>query len=579
MQRPEAMKTQRVCIGIVLLAAFALTFWPVAVMCGPVIAEPAEISLQVGDSKIIECKDVTRTAVGDPMIADVAVLSSNEILVNAKSPGKTVVYTWDQKGRKVYRIVVQPAELDLPKLCQAIEQELNDPRITVRGVGNTIILEGTVSREAESSRAEAIANAVVEMAAFQGVYAGGQSAESRSIAKPEGDSFVIEKVTQEKQSTVTAQVGLRCPKVVNLIQIEKPLDEVSVRTIETANALRQAFTGQDLTVRALPGSVVLVEGKVGTDAELAKIDLIMKGWEKAGTDDKGMSPEGGNVEKVTMVNAVQVDSSVARQVMVRAQVLDIDKTALKQFGVDWGRVVSTPITVEGVGTVATDVSVEDQPFLIGQTGLGPFDLFGGGDIRRFDPIGARVRALQMQNKARVLSEPNLLVLDGREASMLVGGEIPVPVVQSIGTGGAPTVTIEYKEFGIRLKIQPNVTGEDRMQLKVAPEVSTLDFSNAVAISGFRIPALRSRKAETTVNVRDGQSLIIAGLLQNDTAKLVKKIPILGDIPILGELFKDREFVNNETELVIIITPQLVRPGEVPAATAPSAEPPTGGEKK
>jgi pilus assembly protein CpaC len=211
--------------------------------------------------------------------------------------------------------------------------------------------------------------------------------------------------------------------------------------------------------------------------------------------------------------------------------------------------------------ITTDdgVSVLDQPFLIGQTGLGPFDLFGGGEILRFDPIGARIRALEQQNKAKILSEPNLLVLDGREANMLVGGEIPVPVVQSAQVGGTGSVTIEYKEFGVRLRVLPSITGENRLQLKVTPEVSSLDFSNAIVMSGFRIPALRTRRAETTVNVKDGQSLIIGGLIQSETAKLVKKIPLLGDLPIIGELFKDRSFVNNETELVIIITPQIVNP--------------------
>ncbi|MCL6630624.1 MAG: type II and III secretion system protein family protein, partial [Armatimonadetes bacterium] len=190
------------------------------------------------------------------------------------------------------------------------------------------------------------------------------------------------------------------------------------------------------------------------------------------------------------------------------------------------------------------------------------------------PIGARIRALQQQNKARILSEPNLLVLDGREANILVGGEIPVPVVQSAGVGSAASVTVEYKEFGVRLRILPTLTGDDRLQLKVMPEVSTLDFANAVEFSGFRIPALRTRRAETIVNVRDGQSLIIGGLIQNETSKLVKQIPVLGDLPIIGELFKSRSFVNNETELVIIITPQIVKAGVEAANAGQTSQPET-----
>lgn len=547
---PKEMKTtiRRASVGLAaILIGLCLG---TGGFCAPASMPSAEKVLQVGESEIIECEDAVRAAIGDPVIADIAVLSSSEILVNAKSPGRTVLYIWDASGRRLFKILVQPAELDLAELCVRIEWELQDPRISVRAVGNTLILEGVVSREAESSRAEAIAQAVVETAVYQGTYVGAKSQEVKAVSRPEGDSFVIERVTEQKGSSVTAEVGLRCPRIVNLIQIEKSFDEVSVRTLETAAALKQALNNPAITTRSLPGSVVLIEGRVGTEAELAHINQVMKGWEKAGTDEKGVGPSGELAENVTMVNVVEVDSSIARQVMVRAQVIDMDKHALKQFGIDWGRVV-------GAG-------VEDQPFLIGQAGAGPFDLFGGGEILRLDPIGARVRALEQQNKAKVLAEPNLLVLDGREATMLVGGEIPIPVVQSTQAAGGMGVSVEYKEFGVRLKVLPNITGEDRLQLKIMPEVSSLDFANAVVFSGFEIPALRTRRAETTVNLKDGQSLIIGGLLQSETSKLVKKIPLLGDLPIIGELFKSRRFENNETELVIIITPQIINPGAADA---------------
>lgn len=547
-------------LSAVLFAALWLSAQGFA--AAPLLTEKV---LQVGESEIIECKDVTRTAVGDPVVADVAALSSREILVNAKSPGKTVLFIWDDTGRRIYKVRVEPAILNMGKLCDDIKQQLDDPRISVRAVGNTVLLEGTVQRESEASRAEAIARAVVEMVVYQGSIVGSRSTEVKSTARPAGESFVIERVAEEKDASVSAEMGLRCPKVVNLIQIEKPMDEVSVRTIETASALRQALNNPAITTRALPGSVVLVEGKVGTDAELARIDQVIKGWAKEGKDDKGMSPTGGTTETVTMVNLVQVDTSVARQIMVRAQVVDINKGALKDFGVDWGRVTTD---------TSGNVTVGDQPWLIGQVPPGPFEIFGGSRILRFDPIGARIRALQQQNKARILSEPNLLVLDGREANILVGGEIPVPVVQSAGVGSAASVTVEYKEFGVRLRILPTLTGDDRLQLKVMPEVSTLDFANAVEFSGFRIPALRTRRAETIVNVRDGQSLIIGGLIQNETSKLVKQIPVLGDLPIIGELFKSRSFVNNETELVIIITPQIVKAGVEAANAGQTSQPET-----
>lgn len=525
--------------------------------------------LHVGDSEILSCKDITRVAVADPLVADVNALSSNEILLNAMAPGKTVVHVWDATGRHTYNIEVQPMEIDLARLADDVRVELNDPRITVTGVGNTLILEGVVSTEAEAGRAEAVAKAVVEKAVFSGPATDAKAQEVKTVSRPEGDSFVVERNVSQNDVAVEAKMGLRCPKVVNLIKVERRFNEVSVRTLETAEAIRQALMTPAIAVRALPGSVVMVEGKVGTKAELARIDGTLKGWVKEGTDDKGsMDARNTLSEKVTIVNDVHVDTSLARQIMVHAQVVDINKNALKDFGIDWGRVVYTQSDVPGM----VDVHIEDQPWLIGQTGFGPFDLFGGGAIERFDPIGARIRALEQQRKAKVLSEPNLLVVDGEEASMLVGGEIPIPVVQSAQVGGFASVSVVFKEFGVRLKICPAVTGDDKLQLKVMPEVSSLDYSNAVVFSGFVIPAFRTRRAETTVNIRDGQSLILGGLIQNDVTKLVKQIPVLGSLPILGELFKTRSFVNNESELVIIVTPHIVRP------TAVNEEPRKGGKE-
>lgn len=545
-----AVRTARRSTAVAFMVVIAVTLW-LGMGEGFALSNPSPVEkvLQVGDSEIVESSEVRRAAIGDPMIADVVALSSAEILVNAKSPGRTTLYIWDASGRSVYKIVVQPATLDMDKLCADVLEKLDDPRISVRGVGNTIILEGAVPTEAESSRAEAVAHAVIEMAAFQGTYAGEKSQEVKTVSRPEGDSFVIERVADHKESSVAAEVGLRCPKVVNLIRIERSIDEVSVSTMETAVALRQALNSPALAVRALPGSTVLVEGKVGTQSELDHVEQLVGGWRKEGGRPGGVS------DKVAIVNAVEIDTSIARQVMVRARIVDIDKRAMKDFGLDWGRVVTTDDTT----------TVEDQPFLIGQAGTGPFDLFGGGKVLRLDPIGARVRALEEQNKAKVLSEPNLLVLDGCEASILVGGEIPVPIVQAGNSSAATSISVMYKEFGVRLHILPHVTGEDTLQLKVMPEVSALDFTNAVTFSGFRIPAFRTRRAETIVNMRDGQSLIIGGLLQNDMAKMVKKIPVLGDLPVIGELFKTRSFVDGETELVIVITPQIVTP------TAESAE--------
>jgi len=156
-----------------------------------------------------------------------------------------------------------------------------------------------------------------------------------------------------------------------------------------------------------------------------------------------------------------------------------------------------------------------------------------------------------------LAEPNLLTQTGKEASFLAGGEFPFPVVQ----GGVQftSVTIQFKEFGVRLTFTPTLTVDGTIHLKVAPEVSTLDFTNAVTISGFLVPALSTRRVETEMELKDGQSFAIAGLVDNRVEQILSKIPILGDIPILGELFKSRRLSRSKAELLVIVTPRIVKP--------------------
>jgi pilus assembly protein CpaC len=149
-------------------------------------------------------------------------------------------------------------------------------------------------------------------------------------------------------------------------------------------------------------------------------------------------------------------------------------------------------------------------------------------------------------------------MDGSQASFLAGGEFPVPIVQSGGSGSS-SVSIVFKEYGVRLNFKPTIIDEDHIRLELEPEVSTIDFSNGVKFSGFLIPALRTRRAKTSVELRDGQSFALAGLLDNSETKSLSKVPVLGDIPVLGSLFRSKSFQKNETELMFIVTAQLVKP--------------------
>ncbi|HSE25586.1 MAG TPA: hypothetical protein VLB68_28235, partial [Pyrinomonadaceae bacterium] len=172
---------------------------------------------------------------------------------------------------------------------------------------------------------------------------------------------------------------------------------------------------------------------------------------------------------------------------------------------------------------------------------------------------ATIRAMQTAGALRALAEPNLIAMDGQVASFLAGGEFPIPVVQGGGAGGGTSVTIQFKEYGVRLNFKPTIIDEDHIRLELEPEVSTIDFANGVRFEGFVIPALRTRRARTGVELRDGQSFALAGLLDNSENRSLSKIPVLGDIPLLGNLFKSTQYQKQETELVFIVTADLVKP--------------------
>jgi pilus assembly protein CpaC len=190
-------------------------------------------------------------------------------------------------------------------------------------------------------------------------------------------------------------------------------------------------------------------------------------------------------------------------------------------------------------------------------------------------LNALVDALAREGLVTVLAEPNLTAVSGETASFLAGGEFPIPVAQDQSEGGT-TITIEFKKFGVSLSFTPTVLSENRISMRVAPEVSALTNEGAVQIGGFTIPGLTTRRAETTVELASGQSFAIAGLIQNSTQHDYTKVPGLGDIPILGELFKSDSFNRTETELVILVTPYVVGPVSQPMMATPM-DPYTGAE--
>ncbi|MDT7041002.1 type II and III secretion system protein family protein [Candidatus Nitronereus thalassa] len=263
-------------------------------------------------------------------------------------------------------------------------------------------------------------------------------------------------------------------------------------------------------------------------------------------------------EKV--MNFMQVQG--VQQVMLEVKVAEMAKGVLKRLGVNILNVSNRTETI-GLLDDLTSFSRDDQTGALTQLLGTSVDLAVGFDLGS-DVLLVALAALKQHNLTKILAEPTLVSLSGQEASFLAGGEFPVPVPQSFGV-----TTIKFKEFGVSLKFNPTVLGDGNITLKIAPEVSELDFSNGVNFEGFTIPALLTRKVETIIELKDGQSFAIAGLLQDNIREAIAKYPVLGDIPILGALFRSTSFRKNETELIIIVTPRLVKPLDMKKQSLPT----------
>jgi len=242
------------------------------------------------------------------------------------------------------------------------------------------------------------------------------------------------------------------------------------------------------------------------------------------------------------------------QIMLQVRFVEISKNNLREFGVDMLKNgLKAGSELVNAASFAGKVNAPSDPLALGEA----VDFFLSIPTQNMTAI---VKALEEKNLLTVLAKPNLSVMDGTEANFLAGGKFPVPIVS--GASGMQTVTIHFEEYGIRLKFTPTVLDSNVINIKVAAEVSSLDFENGILLSGFRIPNINTRHAESVVELKQGQSLIIGGLLSRDTAKTISKIPVLGSVPVLGALFSSRRYLNKESELVIMVAPQIVQAMEL-----------------
>ena len=258
-------------------------------------------------------------------------------------------------------------------------------------------------------------------------------------------------------------------------------------------------------------------------------------------------------EKV--VNLLRVDG--VQQVMLEVRVAEMSRSALKRMGVNLAATISNFTVYSFLNNLT---SLNSEGTLINLTDrINGVAQYNSGSTS----ISGMIDALKMHGLARLLAEPNLTCVSGESADFLVGGEIPVPIPGSLGS-----VSIEYKPFGIGLQFTPTVISSGAINLQVSPEVSELDYTNAVSYDGYDIPAIKTRRASTVVDLADGQSFAIAGLISESMKENNHRFPVLGDVPILGTLFRSTDYSKDKTELVIIVTAHLVKPLDMTRQTLP-----------
>ncbi len=324
---------------------------------------------------------------------------------------------------------------------------------------------------------------------------------------------------------------------------------VDVDVSACAEEEHRVFPDEQITVSPSRAAIVL-SGHVSTE-DVAK---------RAGELASAYSPK--------VVNVLTFGPVGAQEVLLQVKFAEVDRTALTQMGINF-------ISTGGLNTIGTTTTGQ-------YGGFGTQTLTPGGQssatnttttstvnnvlnlflFRQDINFGAVIEALETKNLLQILAEPNLIAVNGKEASFLAGGQFPFPIVQP--GQGFTAVTISFKEFGVRLQFTPVIMPNGNIHLKVAPEVSTLDFADALTISGFTIPALSTRKAETEFELQDGQSFVIAGLMDNRVTDIYNKIPGLGDIPILGNFFRSKSLQKSNSELMVLCTVHRISPnGEQP----------------
>jgi len=302
-------------------------------------------------------------------------------------------------------------------------------------------------------------------------------------------------------------------------------------------ALRAVIPGSNIRAEAVPNGIVLT-GDANDPATVEDARRLAARY---------VPKEGGDI-----INRIKVKAN--NQVQIRVRFAEVSRDVDKRFGINWENAASIGGFAFGLATGADFINLPASEYTRTNMSSDTNDAFVGEFRNKHFSVNTMVDALAKNGLVTILAEPSLSAMSGETASFLAGGEFPIPVPQS-----GDTITIEWKHYGVSLAFTPTIIGDNRINLHVRPEVSQLSDAGAVTLNNIVVPALTTRRAETTVELNSGQSFAIAGLLNNHQTQSINKFPFLGDVPVLGPLFRSTRFQNNESELVIIITTYIVKP--------------------
>ena len=475
-----------------------LAYLPSIVAClaiaAPAFAQPiAAISLPSGRSTTIEAPGLTRVAIGDGRIAGVVPVGTSQVIVNAKAPGHTTLLVWTNGGRREYDVTVTEQTLD--DLAQMLRTTLSEPGVTIDPIGRALVVKGDV---ADQGRANHINDVL--------------------------GRFSLLAKNQRYD-------------IVNAVTVSRPLGALQ-------NDLARETGARDLRVDYDAKGNVMVSGRVRDRAAAETVLQRIRGF--AGSN---LAADGKLIDRLVL--------DVTQQVNTHVSILEVDRTALSQIGL---RLQSANVDPSGrVSYGDPSFPVFDNPGTTGPNGesgavtaTGQALNIARGRFIRAAFLAPTLDALIRNGNARVLSSPELVSMPGAEAKFLVGGEVPFIVSSGLGS-----VNVQFKEYGVRLMVTPTIMPDGGVESKITPEVSDLDFQNGVTAGGIILPAFKTSRITTDVMTKSGESIVMAGLLRRQEQRFVDKIPGLGDLPILGKLFRSTRYQKQETDVVFVLTPEVI----------------------